>query len=530
MIINFMQKGIGLFVKHPLVVIALAVYLYSIWSFLIGENYFSSDFLQLHLVFEHAYRSLDNNLLSTSWLPVFQGGKSVFGADANSFSPFGIDFIFTYAVTKILFLDKLVGLLIIDTWRLALLNIVFAVGCRQLAKELLETSRTADFVFLITLFVGAYFLLHQPIYVTANVFTPWVLVYLTRVAVSESGRLLHNAAGLTLATAASVFHQFNTQISFIWPYILLYTLSLVFFGFCGPFLSALKSQWHSWKTKGVLLLLTIAVAISVLPLAWSFTMAFDHLVDPTNLNLLIHSDTMDGSEEFSDSSKKNHTVRTHGGVHHSTNTKTIGESSIYFDGEDDFLSIESSPHWDLSNQPFTIDMWVYPTRTQAGSGILSLDGTNGAPGGILFGYEDGSSTYKLFMSSTGTRWDIESGSDAGEIALFRWQHLAITRSNDSLRAFVNGTIAGTWDTKDALYAPESSLTIGKSGGFFQGYIDEIRVSIGDAHWTSQFTPPLMAYEPSDVGGKTSQIYDGDFRFFGIFWKFRNFSESVQGIG
>ncbi|MQF70329.1 LamG domain-containing protein, partial [SAR202 cluster bacterium AD-804-J14_MRT_500m] len=244
-------------------------------------------------------------------------------------------------------------------------------------------------------------------------------------------------------------------------------------------------------------------------------MAFEHLVDPTNLNLLIHSDTNDGSTEFSDSSRNNHIVTTHGGVHHSTNIEKIGQSAMYFDGEDDFLSIESTPYWDLENRPFTIDMWVYPTRKQTGSGILSLDGTNGAPGGILFGYEDGSSTYKLFMSSTGTRWDIESGGDAGQIALFKWQHLAITRSDDSLRAFVNGAIAGTWDTKSVVYAPNSPLTIGKAGGFFQGYIDEIRISIGDAQWTTPFTPPLLEYELSEIQGKTSEIDDGDFRFFGL---------------
>ena len=510
-ILGTLQRWI---VSHPVILAALGAYFYSLWSFLVGDNYFSTDFLQLHVAFEHAYHTLDNNFLSPAWLPLFQGGRSIFGEGANSFSPFGIDFILTYAVSKILFLDKALDLVTIDTWRLALLNIVFAIGCRQLARQVLKSRSSADFVFLITLFVGGFFLLHRPIFVTANVFSPWVLLYLTRLVMQGPERLLHNATGLTLATAANLFHQFNTQISFIWPYIALYALGLLIFGFWGPTLRAIRSQWASWKTKAALLLMAITIIISVLPLSWKFQMSNEHLVDPEGVSLLIHSDAQDGSNEFSDATGTGHVITANGDVQHSTNEKWMGGSAIYFDGDGDFLTIPDHEDWDFNTGPLTIDMWVYPTRLDNGSGILSLDGTNGASGGILFGYDPGNGTYNLFMSSTGSAWDIATGHDAGAITLFKWQHLALTRSEDVVRAFKDGDEVGSWPSSEPVFASSGPLTIGKAGGFYQGYIDEIRISKGVAQWTSSFAPPMIEYELSVFAGEAPLFEDMEFRYFG----------------
>jgi len=84
------------FKQNATVIVSLIAYFYIMWDFLIGRVYFSSDFYHIHLVFEFAYKALDKSFSLPTWLPLFQGGKAMFGDMANSYSPFGIDFIFTY--------------------------------------------------------------------------------------------------------------------------------------------------------------------------------------------------------------------------------------------------------------------------------------------------------------------------------------------------------------------------------------------------------------------------------------------------
>ena len=210
---------------------ALTAFLLSMGPFLFGANYFSGDFYHVHMPFEYAYKSFDKNLTLPTWLPFFQGGRATFGDMANSYSPFNIDFFVTYVITKFLGLDQSIGLLEINTWRIVLLNIVFALGCRRLAREVLESRHSPDFVFLITLFVGGFFLPHRPIFITCNTFSPWVLLYATKMGTRGSERFLRNATGFSLAVAAGVFHQFNIQSTLIWPYIGFYIVSVWFFCF-----------------------------------------------------------------------------------------------------------------------------------------------------------------------------------------------------------------------------------------------------------------------------------------------------------
>lgn len=63
--------------------------------------------------------------------------------------------------------------------------------------------------------------------------------------------------------------------------------------------------------------------------------------------LLIHSDTTSGSTTFSDSSDSIHTITLNGDVVHSGNTSKFGDTSMYFDGSGDYLSVPDSTDWDF---------------------------------------------------------------------------------------------------------------------------------------------------------------------------------------
>ncbi|MCJ8347146.1 kelch motif-containing protein, partial [bacterium] len=101
--------------------------------------------------------------------------------------------------------------------------------------------------------------------------------------------------------------------------------------------------------------------------------------DPINMSdtetvLLIHSDTTDGSTTFSDHSFRERTIIGNGGMQHSTAKPHtgFGNSSIYFDGTDDYLSIADHNDWDWNGE-FTVDFWIFNTSNEdSNSGYMRL--------------------------------------------------------------------------------------------------------------------------------------------------------------
>jgi len=76
-----------------------------------------------------------------------------------------------------------------------------------------------------------------------------------------------------------------------------------------------------------------------------------------------------------------------------------------------------------------------------------------------------------------------------------WYHIAVTRSGSTFRSFVNGVVDRTFTSSSAIYTDATiPYNIGRvaylSGTFFfNGYMDDYRVTKGYARYTAAFTPP-----------------------------------------
>ena len=110
--------------------------------------------------------------------------------------------------------------------------------------------------------------------------------------------------------------------------------------------------------KVVSVLLVLCCVLVVAPLVWAQG-------NDQYTVLLIHSDNADGDTYFVDNSVGGeiHNITANGHVHHSTDqvNSGFGNSSIYFDGTGDYLSVEDSEHLYMGTGKFTIDGWVYVT-------------------------------------------------------------------------------------------------------------------------------------------------------------------------
>ncbi|BFT94903.1 MAG: hypothetical protein MNSN_09190 [Minisyncoccus archaeiphilus] len=204
----------------------------------------------------------------------------------------------------------------------------------------------------------------------------------------------------------------------------------------------------------------------------------------SNTVLLMHMDGIDNGTVFSDQTGK--TITRYGDTKTVIATKKFGSASAYFDGNEDYLTISTSSDliWDGN---FTIDFWI--NFSNLSSQYIFATANDGA-GFIRLTYNNG----QWMISETVTNQVIADN----DIIVGNWYHVALLRDNGVIKLFKNGVQVNTNWNRTTVYQPSSDgFRIGRQwgsyAGFFNGYIDEFRISKGVARWISDFTPPNAQY-------------------------------------
>jgi hypothetical protein len=215
----------------------------------------------------------------------------------------------------------------------------------------------------------------------------------------------------------------------------------------------------------------------------------------TYTKLLLHCNGTNGSTVFTDSSASGHAVTANGDAKISTAQYEFGGASGLFGGND-YLSVLDSPDWDLGTGDFTFECWANFSST--------------ATVQTIFGREQDISNRMAFLWHTSNGLSFEAKISGGwSTDTYRawtpttgvWYHLAAVRYGSAIKLFVNGTQLGSDGSIDsASLDMTAALTVGRywmdlPGGefYFNGYIDEVRVSKEIARWTANFTPSTAEY-------------------------------------
>ena len=178
------------------------------------------------------------------------------------------------------------------------------------------------------------------------------------------------------------------------------------------------------------------------------------------------------------------------------NSNKIGSGALVFNGTTDYAYIPHNPSYVFGNSNFTIECWFNATSQPATAGILSKclpAAGNYAP----FSIAATTASLSLFMSSNGSSWDIVSGGTiATALSINTWYHVAVVRNGNVITAFFNGVPTLIINTTATLYANTSPILIGACNGasvyqFFQGQIDEVRITMGVARY-GNFAVPTAA--------------------------------------
>ena len=177
-----------------------------------------------------------------------------------------------------------------------------------------------------------------------------------------------------------------------------------------------------------------------------------------------------------------------------TETRFLGYSG-YFDGVGDNLTIPQTFGLATSTTPFTMEAWVYFTAFTGvviassawpGSGHIPFVmgmGTGGAGAGATpwFGFYNSSAWSTVVQSTT-------------SLAVNTWYHLAYVYTGAAATIYANGINIGSAAYSSWTTSTQANFYIGRrwdTGGntYFPGYISNFRLTIGQAVYTGNFTPP-----------------------------------------
>jgi hypothetical protein len=219
------------------------------------------------------------------------------------------------------------------------------------------------------------------------------------------------------------------------------------------------------------------------------------------VTLLLNTSATNGAQNntFLDSSTNNFTVTRNGDTTQGSFNPYMpsGYWSGFFDGTGDYLSAPSNTNLSLSTSAtdFTIEAWVNPnsfggavttilalwpqTPTGRDQYILATDTT-----GALSFYWAPFNTASVFITG-------------GTLQRFTWAHVAVTRSGNTFRLFLNGTQVAS-GTSTGTAGSDDLTSIGRYGdgatgasptSYWNGYISNARIVKGTAVYTTAFTPP-----------------------------------------
>jgi hypothetical protein len=167
-----------------------------------------------------------------------------------------------------------------------------------------------------------------------------------------------------------------------------------------------------------------------------------------------------------------------------TSDTVYASSTMSFNGST-FIRLESPLHQILDNEDFTLEFHVKITENETRNCIFGIGDHSGND--LSFFCQD-NGYYKLhpygnYSTAYNDLWDDE------------WHHFAISRGNDTLKAFIDGTQVASHASTNDYGTTAQVLNIGYLKNFngyqFQGYIENFQFIRGVAKYTANFTAPTQ---------------------------------------
>jgi len=222
-------------------------------------------------------------------------------------------------------------------------------------------------------------------------------------------------------------------------------------------------------------------------------------------SILLHFSGSNNSTTFIDNSPNNLTVTSNNGAKITSSVSKFGDTSGFFDGTNDYLSVANNTVFAFGTGNFTVEAWIYRTGGSGNQPICQSDALGSSTNdkwwfavvstGLFFGTHDTGG----FSVTTTTTFNTNT-----------WYHVAVTRNSGTMYLFINGvsTAFTTSGTPSGHSLGQNGLSIGAmtTPSYWTGYIDELRITKGIARYTASFVTQsaefpnqLPQYETKYIG-------------------------------
>jgi hypothetical protein len=213
---------------------------------------------------------------------------------------------------------------------------------------------------------------------------------------------------------------------------------------------------------------------------------------------LLHFDGTDASTTFTD--VIGNTWTANGNAQIDTAQSKFGGSSGLFDGTGDYLQSTETGTMNAGANDFTIEAWIRPSVVSGTHVIFSKQQQNND---VLQFRVNANKLEVLIRQGLSTN-PLYQAVSSSSVSTGTFQHVAAVRNGNDLKVFIDGALEAT--TTDAAIG-SVDLTNTAPGiigavrdfpsaavAFFNGHIDDLRVTVVTARYTSSFTPPTAPFE------------------------------------
>lgn len=221
---------------------------------------------------------------------------------------------------------------------------------------------------------------------------------------------------------------------------------------------------------------------------------------------LLHLDGTDATATFTDQISGNTWASAGGSTVISTAQQKFGTASLALNGTSQAIKMTaSSAYWPFGTGDFTVECWAYITNTTTSSYPTAIS-RQGATADMAFQLRCDSGTSGSRPPSIVVR--SPGGGATGvthqtSMTINTWQHIAVVRSSGVIAIYLDGVKSSSTLSFSTTLTPSSGATphIGAVDPedaaprvqYWPGYIDEVRVTVGVARYTADFTPPSAAF-------------------------------------
>lgn len=206
--------------------------------------------------------------------------------------------------------------------------------------------------------------------------------------------------------------------------------------------------------------------------------------------ILLHMDGANGGTTFTD-------VNAGGSAHTwtptnattSTITSKFGTSSMLVAAGG--LQAPASGDFNVGGGSFTVDLWI---NRNGNTGQMALGSSNIIGAGWLFQINSSNLLEGRYVINNSSPAVVVSNSTP--VPTTGWHHAAYIRNGSSSFACLDGIFSSAAVDGNAAASASGNAGIGTApalGTTYTGYIDEFRLSVGIARWTSNFVPPTGPY-------------------------------------